>query len=67
MVMEVMSMTIGEKIYKFRIYLGLSQKDFANKVGTHNLQLIIGKMEKDSHESPNSKKLQDLLIILYIF
>lgn len=27
-------MTIGEKIYKFRIYLGLSQKDFADKVGT---------------------------------
>jgi len=34
MVMEVMPMTIGEKIYKFRIYLGLSQKDFADKVGT---------------------------------
>lgn len=31
--MEVIPMTVGEKIYKLRVYSGLSQKEFADKVG----------------------------------
>lgn len=33
-IMEVIPMTVGEKIYKLRTYSGLSQKEFADKVGT---------------------------------
>lgn len=31
--MEVTPMTVGEKIYKLRVYSGLSQKEFSDKVG----------------------------------
>ena len=32
-IVEVIPMTEGEKIYKLRVYSGLSQKEFADKVG----------------------------------
>lgn len=54
-------MTVGEKIYKLRIYSGLSQKEFADKVGTSQSAINYWENGKRQPRVAQLKKIAKLL------